>query len=276
MNIKIVADSSSNILTFDGVSFASAPLKINAGDKEFVDDQNLDVRNMVDALEAHKGKSTTACPSVNDWMESFGNADIVYGVTITSALSGSYNSAQVAAEQYMQENPGKKVFIVDSLSTGPEMELIIEKFKELILKGLSFEEVKEKVTQYTKKTCLLFSLASLSNLAKNGRVHPALAAAVGLLGISVIGRADEEGKLDSMHKTRGEKRALSRLFACMNEMGFKGGKVRVSHCFNESMAKKLADAIRLIHPACDILINQTRGLCSFYAERNGILVGFEV
>ncbi len=100
MKIKIVADSSANLYTLDGpdFDFSPVPLKVLAGDREYVDDSRLDVPQMLKELKEYKGKSSTACPSVGDWLEAFGDADIVYGSAITSHLSGCYNAAAIAAE----------------------------------------------------------------------------------------------------------------------------------------------------------------------------------
>lgn len=275
MQIKLVADSSANLHTLSGTNFSSVPLKILAGEKEYTDTETLDTAVMMKALREYKGKSGTACPSVGDWLEAFGGADVVYGVAITSNLSGCYNAASLAAEEYMASNPGKKVFILDSLSTGPEMELILEKYLELIAAGKEFEEVCAEITAYYTRTHLLFSLESLSNLAKNGRVSPAVAAVAGLLGIRVIGCASEQGTLDVMHKSRGEKKALQQLLTSMQEIGYTGGKVRISHTHNPETAEKLADMLRAAYPNCDLSIRCNGALCCFYAEEGGLLVGFE-
>lgn len=274
MRIKLVADSSANLFTFENVDFSSAPLKIVAGEKEYIDDESLDTKQMMKELKEYKGKSGTACPGVGDWLDAFDGADIVYGVAITSQLSGCYNAACIAAEQYMEENPGKKVFILDSLSAGPEMVLILEKYRELIAEGKEFEEICEMVKEYHKHTNLLFSLESVDNLAKNGRTSPIVAKAVGILGIRIVGRA-EGGKLEPMHKCRGEKRALQQLLASMKDLGCNGGKVRIAHSYNESAAEKLADMIKEAYPACDVTVDYNHGLCCFYAEEGGILMGFE-
>ena len=110
MNYKIVSDSSSNLLTLPGVNFASIPMKVNAGEKEFVDDQALNVAEMVEYLRSYKGKSGSACPSVGEWIEAFGDADAVFCTTMSKGLSGSYNAAVQAANAFMEENPGKKVY----------------------------------------------------------------------------------------------------------------------------------------------------------------------
>lgn len=275
MKIKIVADSSANLNALDRVDFTSAPLKIIAGEKEYTDVETLDVAGMLKDLREYKGKSSTACPGVGDWLEAFEGADEVYGVAITSNLSGCYNAAAIAAEEYMAAHPGTKVFILDSLSTGPEMELILEKYRELIEAGRHFEEICAEIQEYSKQTHLIFSLESLNNFARNGRINPAIAAAVGFLGIRIVGKASAEGTLEPMHKCRGEKKALQQLMTCMKEMGFQGGKVRLSHSYNAEAADQFAGMIREQYPDCEITIRLNRGLCCYYAEEGGLLVGFE-
>ena len=275
MKFKIVSDSSANIFRVPGVEHASVPLKINTASAEYVDDENLDVAKMVKELQENKGKSGTSCPNIQDWLQAFDGADYVFAVTITSNLSGSYASACQAKDIYEDAHPGAKVFVIDSLSTGPEMRLIMEQLRDWIDEKLSFEQIREKVKEYQKKTHLLFSLESLTNLARNGRVNPAVAKIAGVLGIRVVGCASEVGTLQQLHKCRGEKKALDTIFQEMKDRGFIGGKTRIAHCFNSEAAAKLKETILAVFPKCDIFIEPTTALCSFYAEQGGLLVGFE-
>ena len=120
MKIKIVGDSASNLYGLSGVTYECAPLKIITDAKEYVDTVTLDLQGMVDDLRAYKGKSGTACPSVGDYLAAFEGYDEIYVVTIISTLSGSYNAAMQAKAQYEEENPGKRVFVVDSYTAGGE------------------------------------------------------------------------------------------------------------------------------------------------------------
>ena len=94
--IKIVSDSSSDLLMLDGVEFASSPMKIITAKREFADDENLNVDEMANFFNQYKERSQTSCPNSADWLDAFGDADDIICVTITSALSGSYNSACTA------------------------------------------------------------------------------------------------------------------------------------------------------------------------------------
>ena len=272
---KIVADSSANLLMLPHTAFASAPLKIFTAQREFVDDSNLNVEEMVEFFDNYSGKSKTSCPNPGDWLEAFADADDVFCVTITSGLSGSYNAACVAKEMYEAENSGKRVFVIDSLSAGPELVLIIEKLQELIAAGCIYEDICEKIGQYAKKTDLLFALASLQNFAANGRVPMAVAKVAGILGIRVVGKASEQGTLQPLDKCRGEAKALKKLVEHMTASGFRQGKVRIAHCANPAAADTLMEMIQASFPGVDVNISKCLGLCSYYAEKGGLLVGYE-
>lgn len=275
MDYKIVADSSADKINITAVPTASAPLKIITNEREFIDNTNLSCEEMVSFLQKYSGKSSTACPSVSDWLYAFGDSQYVFCITISSNLSGSFNSASLAKAEYEEAHPDRKVFVIDSLSTGPEMQLIIEKLEELILQNKAFDEICNLITEYQKNTGLLFMLQSLKNLANNGRVSGAVAKISGILGIRIIGLASDDGKLDITDKSRGEKKALNSILERMKKAGCKNGKIRISHCFNEEFATTLATALKTEFGTDDIKVYPTGGLCSFYAEAGGLIVGFE-
>lgn len=276
----IVADSGCDIFDMKGVSFATTPLTIRTDQREFVDDASLDTKEMVEYLRSYKGRSSTACPSTEDWISSFQTSDgtvpdEIYIITLTSGLSGTYNSACVAADIYKEDHPETRIHIFDSLSVGPEMVLLAEKIISLKAEGASFREVTEKVSAYSKTTRLFFAFQSLHNLAENGRVSKLVAKAAGVLGISVCGTASSKGEIEPLGKARGDKKVISTMLQEMEKAGYRGGKVRISNSENEDLASKIRDAILTKHPNADITYYPVRGLCSFYCERGGIVIGLE-
>lgn len=275
MRSKIIMDSAGDIKTLPGADFESVPLKIQAGDKTFVDSGDAVVDEMIDYLKTYKGTTTSSCPSVGEYMDAFGDAENVYCVTITSSLSGSYNAAANAAREYQEAHPDRKVHVFDTLSAGPEMLLITEKIRELVQQGLSHEKIVEKVKAYQEKTRLAFSLESLRNLANNGRVSNVVAKAVGILGIRLLGQASEEGTLQPTGKARGAKRVIPEMLKHLLALGYAGGKMRITHCRNETAAMDLKNALLMQFQDADITISKTGALCSFYAEEGGMLIGFE-
>ena len=275
MNYKIIADSSANLYSFEDVPFSYVPLKVYCDGKEFVDciDQSPDL--MLDFLRTTKERSTTSCPNMQDWLDAFGDAEEIYVVAITAGLSGSYSAAEQAKAEYLELHPQAKIHTINSLSTGPEMALIIERLAALKKGGATFEETVKEIQSYTVKTKLAFCLKSLNNFARNGRVSPAKAKLVGTLGIRIVGRASEEGTLQQQALCRGESKALQGILAEMVANGFCGGKVRIHHCRNEQAAKKLKELLLTHAPTAEIELRTCGTLCSYYAEEGGLLIGYE-
>lgn len=275
MNYKIIADSSANLYNINRPDFQSVPLHIIVADKDFVDDKELVLDEMQQALSSHNGGSSTSCPSSQEWMDAFGDADVVFCVTITSNLSGACNSARIAAATYEADHPDRKVYVIDSLSTGPEMVLLVDKINELIKSGMMHDAIYNEICEYQKKTHLYFELSSLDNFAKNGRISPILAKGIGILGIKIVGNASEEGTLNPMDKCRGYKRAFSCIISHMKKCGYAGGRVIISHTNNLAGADEVNELIKTELGYKDALIMENRGLCSYYAEPGSVLVGFE-
>ena len=276
---KIIADSSCDLESTEnivhGVDLGVVPLKILVEDKEFVDDSNLNLDEMLETLANTKEKSSTACPSPMEFEEAFGDADEVFVVTITSQLSGCYNSGVLAKNMYQEKYPDRKVYVFDSLSTSGEMILIINKIAQLVVTDKSFEEIVEEVEEYRKNTNTACLLYSIDNLVKNGRVNKLVGAALNVLGIKIIARASEEGTIQPVNKARGKDKAYKAMLKEFEEKGYKGGKVEICHCKNEEGALYLKNKILELYPSAQINIRNAHGLVSYYAENQGIVVGFE-
>lgn len=273
--VRIVVDSSADLWKLDGVRVASVPLRIITAVTEYVDTAALDVAQMTADLARYKGKSGTSCPSMGDFLNAFGDAKYVFCITMTSKLSGTYNVAMAAARALEEEHPDRRVCVIDSRNTGPGMKLLAERIVALLHEGLDFDEICTRVGAYRDETELLFLLESLNNLANNGRVSRAVALLAGVLGIRMLGRA-VAGDIKPVQKPRGEKKALDAVFSEMEALGYRGGKLRVSHNDNENAARALCDAVKRKYPAAEAEHYPARGLCSFYAEKGGIILGFEV
>lgn len=275
MKRKIVADSSCDMWELNGVDFAVAPITISTDNKHYVDNQELDVHLMSEELAKYKGVSHTACPSVGSWLDCYEGYDEVFVVTLTGAMSGTYNSAMTAKGIYEEENENVKVHVFDSLSTGPEMRLLIEKLKEMIEEDLPFEEIVEKGQDYLNHSRLFFALKSLHNFAMNGRVSKAVASAIGVLNISIFATASEEGTIQQISKCCGEKKVVKSMIEHLENAGYHGGKVRISHADNLKLAHNVRDKILELYPNADIIVYPMGGLCTYYAEIGGLLVGCE-
>lgn len=272
---KIVADSSSDILELCDADFSIVPLKIITEEREFVDDETLDIREMVEFMASYRKRSSTACPSPQDFLAAFGDAEEILCVTMTSALSACHNSALIAKKFYEDKYPDRKVYVLDSLSTGPEMKLAMERAVLLKRDGMSFDEICADLKDHLKTTALFFLLKSMNNLANNGRVSRLVAKTAGILGIRLLGKASEKGVIEMVDKCRGQKAIISCVFENMEKEGYRGGEVKITHCLNEEDAEDLKKHILKKYEKAKIEVYPMKGLCGFYAELGGLIIGFE-
>ena len=273
--VKFVADSACDLKDYPGICFETVPLSISTDERNYTDNEELNVHEVLDYLEGYNDRSYTACPSIDAWLKAFEGADEIYCVTITSGLSGTFNGANIAREQYLEDHPDAKIYVVDSLSTGPGMVLLLEKLAELKTQGKSFEEVCTAIDRYRKRLKLYFSLSSLHNLAQNGRVNKLIASAIGFMNIKILGTASKEGTIEQVGKCRGNNRMIDKIIEQLKENGFTKGKIRICHVECLEFANAVAEKIRNIFNCTDIKIVPARGLCSYYAERGGIILGCE-
>lgn len=281
MKKTILVDSACDLKNIeniaDGISYHRIPLKILVGDKEFVDDEALNAVQMMEEVYAYPGKTSSACPGPEDWAQYFREADESYVITITSNLSGSYNSAMVAKEMVLEEYPDKKIYILDSLSAGAEMVLQARKMYELVAQGTPFEEVCKIMDDYAvNHTRIVFMLYSIENLVKNGRVSRIAGMAAGLLNLHMIGRATEEGTIASFGKARNKKKGAAIALEEMEREGYRGGKVVIGNCGNPVGSDMMKEAIMDKYGDVEFEFLELGGLCSYYAERNGLMIGYEV
>jgi len=280
MTWKIVADSGCDYRQLANpaidTEFISVPLKIQVANQVFIDDANLDIDQMMETMYATSEASKSACPSPDDYLKTFEGAKHVFVVTITGTLSGSQNSAQLAKNLYLENHPEAHIHVIDSLSAGGEVDLLVEKLNELIDQGLSFDEVVKAITDYQTKTKLLFVLAKVDNLVKNGRLSKLIGAVVGLLNIRMVGEASATGTLELLQKARGPKKSLQAAFEELLKGGYAGGRIVMAHRSNEKFCQQLSELVREKYPQAAISIVPTSGLCSFYAEDGGLLMGYEI
>ena len=275
----IVADSSCELRqyapTAPDTEFATVPLKIRVGEREFVDNAQLDTKLMMQAMHSYNGASSTACPSPEEWAEKFMLADNVLAVTISSNLSGSYNSAMVARQMVLENHPEKKIYVLDSLSAGGELILDIWALDKMIAEGRTVEEIADAGATLALENQVLFSLACFDNLVKNGRMNKLVGFVAGKLNMRAVGRGSDDGILDVLHKCRGETRMLGLMVEEMEKHGYNGLRpVVISHCNNERAAQLLRKGIRTKWPGAQVHIYPCGGLCSFYAEDQGIIMGY--
>lgn len=273
-NIKLILDSSSNMKSDPAHNVEVVPLTISFGGKDYIDDQNLNIREFLDDMNKNEVAGKTTCPSIQAWLNALEGTEKAIIITMTSGMSGTFSSALQAKAMYEEKHPTSKIIVVDSRSAGPELAIVLHGIEKMIQGDIRFVDLEEEIAKFRVHTHLLFVLQSLHNLSLNGRVSSAAAKVAGLLKINLIGTASKEGKLEPLTKARGMKKAIREIVKYMKEDNYHGGEVIIDQCENEKDAEIIKEKILTEYPDAKVTIRPMRGLCSFYAEEGCIMVGF--
>lgn len=282
MTWNLVCDSSSDLLPSmfksDRVHFESVPLRLQVGGLEFLDNEDLVVPNLLDAMAAEKSASSTACPSPAAFARAFEQGDCTVCFTISSNLSGTYNAAVMARDMVLEEHPGKRICVIDSKSTAGAMVLLVRKAKELMEAAESedaFEEICSQLRLYQAALRTCFTLENFDNLIKNGRMRPLVGTLLHTLGIHVIADGTPQGTIRVAGKARGDVKTYQAITSLMRQSkDCTGADVVISHCENLQGALKLKQQILADLPVRNVDILSCRGLTSFYAMQNGLIIGY--
>ncbi|MEI6580291.1 MAG: DegV family protein [Eubacteriales bacterium] len=255
----------------------SIPLKMLIGDDEYVDDENLDIENFLNVLKDVKVLPKSSCPSPGDYADAFikSDADYIFAVTLSSKLSGSYNSAMQG--KAIAEEAGKKVHIFDSKSASASELLISLKIKELIESGLNTDEIIAKTDEFIQGSKIFFVLEKNDNLVKNGRMNAFLGKALAALNIRLILGSDGDGNIKLVSKVRGgSANAISELAQKIADSSglTRGQTLVITHCQNPQAVKALVAKVKQTCSFKQIIIMPTGGLSSMYADIGGVLAAF--
>lgn len=273
MTWKIVTDSGCRIPGCEEVPFV-----INACGREYRDDDELDMEKMLCDIEESNSGCRTSCPSPHDWLEAYEGADNIVAVTMSSALSGSYNSAVVAKHMALERHPDKNICVLDSRAAG----VLPESFARLVQKLASGSDGKTGMCR-ADVMCLekklrdmhvIFALGSLDNLIRAGRISKFAGHAAHTLRLSAIGAATLTGRIELRSKFRGRRKLDRKLLDMLHENGFAGGELVITHCLCPESAERLGQLIKEQWRDTDITVMEAGGLCGFYMGRGGMIITY--
>ncbi|SHK47883.1 DegV family protein [Paramaledivibacter caminithermalis] len=278
MNIKVIGDScfDMNKELKKLSQICLAPLKISVGEKMFKDDENLDQRTLLDLMKKSDKPPKTASPSPNDFLERYKGEEDVFVVTLSSELSGSYSSAVLAKKMYLEDSKDKFIHVFDSLSASVGETLVGLKILELVHLDCKRNQIIERVDEYIKDMKTFFLLESLDNLIKAGRINKIVAKLATAFSIKPIMGSTDKGTIRLVEKARGSKKALRRLVDLIGEQGERLEEkiIGIAHCNCFEKAQKLKDEIKKRYKFKDIIIVETAGISTVYANDGGIIIAF--
>lgn len=278
MSVKIIADSSCDMdqQMRNELGIEIVPLTIEVDDKHYRDDGSINIKQMLNDIAHCKNTPRTACPSPQEFMDKYTGEDSVFVVTLSSALSSTYESALLAKKMFIEKVGRKFIHVFDSLSASAGETLVSLKIVELLKKKCNEMEIVEKVNQYIKEMKTLVLLDNLDTLVKNGRINPIIAKVASVLNIKLILSDDDCGRLKLLDKARGYGKTFKRFIDIIGEVGRQiDEKVAcIAHCNCLSKALEFKNELLRKYRFKDIIIVEMSALSSVYANQGGIVFAF--
>ncbi len=277
MSFKVVIDSCGE-LTEDmkkSGNFASAALTLQVDDHVIVDDETFDQADFLKKVAASPNCPKSSCPSPEAYRKAFDcGADHVYAVTLSAELSGSYNSAMLGRNLFLEDHPEAKVHVFNSCSASVGETLTGLKIRECEEAGMSFEQVVDTVEAYIKEKNTWFVLESLEALRKNGRLSTVKALVANALKIKPVMAGTKEGTIIQLDQARGINRAIMRMVDHVVEKTIKSEKkiLAIAHCNCPARAQMVKDALMKRMKCREVIVIDTAGVSSMYASDGGIIV----
>lgn len=277
MKFKIIGDSCTDFTPEDLKKeyIVSVPLTIDVAGYEVIDDMSFDQTDFLRRVDAFEGCPKSACPSPESYMESFAGAENVYVVTLSSQLSGSYNSAELAKRMYQEEHPETKIHVFDSKSASSGQFLLAHLIEKYALEGMEFETLVDKVIAFREEMQTLFVLESLETLRKNGRLTGVKALVVSALNIKPYMKG-ENGTIAQAGQARGIKKAIGKMIDFVGEVGknLTEKTVIIANCNCYERAKEVERELLERYRFKESIIIDTKGISSLYANDGGVIISF--
>ena len=279
MSYKIVVDSCGELTEEQKASehFASVALELDVDEYHFVDDDTFVQKDFLEKAKASPNCPKSTCPSPERYLEAYeGEQERIYAVTLSSRLSGSYNSAVLGKTLYEEDHGKKNIHVVNSRGAATTQVLIARKIYEYASQGMPFEEVVEKIEEYTTSLRTYFVLETLEVLRKNGRLSRLSATIASALNIKPVMIGTRDGVIQKAGQARGMKKALAKMVEHMASEGrdLSGRQFVISHCNCYERAVFVKELIQKNLHAQDVDIVDTKGVSSMYACDGGIIVSY--
>ena len=279
MDYKIIVDTScdANKEMQEKMNISFVPFKITVDNTEFIDDENFNKEKFLNMMSGSKSPIRTSCPSPYDFLEKLEQAkeNNIFILTISKHVSGSFQSANIAKDDFLSTHKDKRVCVIDSESASAGTVSVLIRLHNLINKGLSFDEIVNAMENEVIENKTFFILESLNNLIKNGRIKKTAGLIANVLNIRPI-MTENRGEIILYEMNRGFKKSLSKLANALGEVAsnLEERTLVISHVNAFDKAKDFEKKVKELYKFKDILILDTKGLSSGYADEGGIVIGF--
>lgn len=277
MSYRIIVDSCGELtdeMKKSGL-YKTAPLSMEVEGTIVIDDESFDQAHFLKLVAESPQCPKSSCPSPEEYMSLFDcGAERVYVVTLSSELSGSYNSAELGKKLFEEEHSDKKIHVFNSRSASVGETLIAIKIQECEEQGMDFEQVKDCVESYIEGQNTYFVLENLDTLRKNGRLTGIKSFVASALNIKPVMGSTPKGTICQLGQARGIKRALEKMADNIVQKAVRSEEkvLGIAHCNcperAEEVRKMLLDRVKVKSS----FVVDTAGISTMYANDGGIIV----
>lgn len=276
--MKIIADSSCDLTSewIKKTGVQLVPLTLQLGDHIFVDNHTLDIDEYMEEMGKCPTSPKTACPTPQQFFDAFQNEETVFVVTLSSELSGTYNSAMVARSMYLETHPNAFIHVFNSRSASSAESLIVIRIHELMEKNVPPQEIVDQIEKEISGMTTLFLLDSLEHLIKAGRIRPLVAKMATLFSVKPIMGATAEGAIKLVHQVRGYTHAFQKLVDSIGQTGknLEDRILVISHANHLERAMKFLDEVKKKYNFREIVVAKMAGLSTTYSDFGGLVIAF--
>jgi DegV family protein with EDD domain len=278
MQSKIVVDSCCDLTEElrNKFNISTAPLSIDIGEETFIDDSNLDREYLLKKMKESSQVPKTASPSPETFLDLYKNNNNIFVVTLSDKLSSTYQNAVLAKQMLLEQDDTKFVHVFNSFSAASGETMAAVKLGELIESGLKKEEIIKRTDDYISDMQTLFVLDSLDNLIKAGRMNKVKGKLASFFNIKPILAGTDDGTITLLDKARGSKRTIKKLIDKIGEKDKDSENkiLGISHCNALKKAEYIREEAYKRYNFRDIIIVETAGISTVYANEGGIIIAF--
>ncbi|ASN07096.1 DegV family protein [Virgibacillus necropolis] len=281
MRIQLMTDSGADLPTrlTETLNIIVVPLYLHFKDKQYISGVTLNLKEFYQKIEEYDELPRSSAPSPNDFYEAYKKVDPstpIVNISLTKGLSSTYDNALLAKEMLLEEEPNRKIAVINTRTASCGMALFIHEANSKIMEGYTFEELENHLNDRVKDTTTLIALKTLENVIRGGRLDKVRGTIAKTLNIKLLMRASEEGTIEVAEKVRGDKKSIRRLIEQIGEYtkNVEEKIIVMSHSNAENRAKAVLDEIMEKYPFKDSYLTDMGPLISTYAGQGGIVISF--
>ncbi len=282
MNIQLMTDGGADIpkRLDEALDIIVVPLYLHFKDEQYKTGVTIDLETFNKKMKESEELPRSSAPSPNDFYEAYKQVDPntpIIMLSLTKGLSVTYENAVLAKTMLLDEEPDRKIEVINTKTASCGIALLLHEAKVKIEENYSYDQLVNHLNGLIEDTTTLFVLKTLENLVRGGRLDKVKGTIAKTLNIKLLMKAsDDEGNIEVTEKVRGDKKSIRRFVEQIGEYtkDFEDKVISMTHCNAEERANKVLAEIRQNYPFKDAYLTEMGPLISTYAGDGGLVISF--